>query len=121
MCTPNVNSIQVCIYQCKYTFRGSTAYAFIYYELLPNIVLLSKLNVFIFQGCFSAVYILQSFERTFLCKSAIFLSLCLVLCGQWLDHKRQGHRERLIQTRCLLPTVETVNTRVWFKGGVSCH
>lgn len=37
--------------KCKYTLRGSTVYAFIYYELLLNIVLLSMLNVFIFQGC----------------------------------------------------------------------
>lgn len=105
--------------KCKYTLRGSTVYAFIY-ELLLNIVLLSMLNVFIFKGCLSAVCALQSFEHLFLCKSVIFLSLCLVLCGQWLDHKRQGHRERLIETRCLLPTGEIVNTMVWIKG-MSCH
>ncbi len=89
--------------KCKYTLRGSTVYAFIYCELLLNIVLLSMLNVFIFHGCLSAVCALQSFEHLFLCKSAIFLSLCLLLCGQWLNHKRQSHREHLIETRCLLP------------------
>lgn len=66
-------------------------------------------------------YVLHSFEHMGLCKSAIFLSLCLVLSGQWLDHKIQGHRERLIETRCLLPAVEIVNMMVWFKGGMKCR